>query len=119
MKKDPMLFLLHILDSTILVEKYLKGVGEETFKKSPLLQDSVARRLEIIGEAVVHLTPNFKKKYSAIDWRVIKDMRNLLIHEYFGVNIKIVWNTAKYDMPKLRQEIVKIIESNKQSVMKV
>lgn len=119
MKKDPVIFLLHILESVELVEKYLSGIEEKEFLKSLILQDSVARRLEIIGEAVAHLTPGFRKKYVKVDWKTIKNMRNLLIHEYFGVNLKVVWNTAKYDLPKLRREIEKIVESNKQSILKV
>lgn len=72
-------------------------------------QDSIIRRLEIIGEAVRKLDKEFKKKYSKMEWAEIAGMRDILIHDYFGVDINLVWNTVKKDIPKLEKYIKEII----------
>lgn len=119
MKKDPIFFLSHIFESIEMIESYIKNITEKEFSTAYNLQDSVVRRVEIIGEAVGKLPSSFKQKHKDVPWRTIKDMRNLLIHEYFQVNIKIVWNTAKYDLPKLKSQIGELIEENKQERMKL
>ncbi|MGD8500683.1 MAG: DUF86 domain-containing protein, partial [Phycisphaerales bacterium] len=66
------------------------------------------RELEIIGEAARNLSDGFQSKHFKIPWHKIKAMRNVLIHEYFGVNLKVVWDTCKNDMPVLRTFIEKV-----------
>ena len=63
------------------------------------------REFEIIGEATKNLSQEFKERFNDIEWRDIVDFRNLLIHEYFGVDIDIVWNTIHEDLPKLKSVI--------------
>ncbi len=71
MKKDPKVFIGHILDSIQLIEDYSKHVTEIKFRKNQSLQDAIIRRLEIIGEAVKNLSPSFKTKYPDIPWKQI------------------------------------------------
>ena len=66
--------------------------------------------MEVIGEAVKNLPASFKKKYPKIAWREIAGMRDILIHEYFGVNINVVWSTVKKDIPKFKKEIEELVE---------
>ena len=102
------------MESIALVEKYIEEKTKEEFFRSVLIQDSVVRRLEIIGEAVSNLPIRFKAKYKQVPWRDIKNMRNTLIHEYFGVILEVVWRTDKQDLPKFKKQIGKIIEENEQ-----
>lgn len=110
MKKDPKIFLRHILESIEAIENYTKGESKEKFSKNISLQDALNRRIEIIGEATKNLSPGFKKKYPDIEWREIAGMRNKLIHEYFGVNSDMVWEVVRKDIPKLKKQITELLE---------
>jgi len=101
-------YLRHILEAIESIEEYLKGFNYEAFLKDKKTIDAVVRELEIIGEASNNLSQKFKDEYPAIPFRDIIDMRNVLIHEYFGVNAKIVWDTVQIDISSLK-EIIKTI----------
>jgi len=73
------------------IEEYTTDVNEEEFYKNTFVQDAVLRRLEIIGEAVKNIPDDFRAKYPDIPWRQIAGMRDVLIHAYFGVNLRRVW----------------------------
>lgn len=111
--KDNKIFLLHILDAISKIEKYIADLDFDKFKNYDLLQDGVIREIEIIGEATKKLSDEIKQKYSVIPWRDIAGMRDKLIHDYFGVDIRAVWKTAKEDIPKLKEEILKILKTYK------
>lgn len=113
MKKDPAIFLEHILECIELIEKYVLNLSKEEFFKSTQTQDSVTRRLEVIGEATKHLLDEFKEYYQDIPWAKILAMRNMLIHEYFAVNLDVVWKTVKEDIPELKKHVLKILEDYK------
>lgn len=108
MKKNPKTFLEHIIESIEDIEKYTKGQTKEKFSKAKMMQDAVIRKIEIIGEAVKNLPLSFRKKHSKIDWGDIAGMRDILIHEYFGVNINVVWKTVREDIPKLKKQITEL-----------
>jgi len=73
------------------------------------LQDSIIRRLEVIGEAVRQVPEEFKKEHPDIPWRDIGDFRNVLVHEYFGLKIDRVWNVIHKDLPKLKERISQLL----------
>lgn len=110
MKKDPKIFLKHIQESIEKIEKHTKGMSEDKFENDIKTQDAVIRRIEIIGEAVKNLPLEFKKKYSEIEWREIAGMRDKLIHEYFGINLDMVWEVIRKDIPKLKKQILRLLE---------
>ena len=102
-------YLRHILESINMIEEYLTGVSEIDFYSNQQLQDSVVRRLEIIGEASKLVSEELKEKYTQIAWRDATDMRNFLIHAYFGIDYKIIWQTVIKELPLLKREIEKIL----------
>lgn len=108
MKKDPFLYLDHILESIEALEKYSENLSKEDFLNSLLIQDAICRRLEIIGEAASKLDDEFKDKYSDVPWYKIVGMRNLLIHEYFHVDLDQVWSTIEISIPELKKQILEI-----------
>ncbi|MCL5010514.1 MAG: DUF86 domain-containing protein [Patescibacteria group bacterium] len=110
MKKDPLVFLRHILESIVWIEKDTAGFSEQEFRRNVPIQDAVLRRLEIIGEAVRNLPEDFKDKHSSISWQDISDMRNQLIHHYFGVDLHTVWRVVQDDLPPFKRQIEKILK---------
>jgi uncharacterized protein with HEPN domain len=112
--KDAKAYLKHIRDAVAKIEKYTKG-GRGAFFRNTMIQDSVVRNLEIIGEAVRNLPTAVKKQYPEVPWRSITALRNILIHEYFGVDLKIVWRVVTKRLPLLKRQILVILSSEKQS----
>jgi uncharacterized protein with HEPN domain len=108
MKKDPFLYLDHIIESIEALEKYSENLSKDDFLNSLLVQDAICRRLEIIGEAANKLDDEFKEKHPDIPWYKIVGMRNLLIHEYFHVDLDQVWNTTQKSVPELKKQILKM-----------
>jgi len=98
-------YLNHIREAIESIEEYLENVTYHKFTSSKMIIDAVVRELEIVGEASNNLSDEFREKHPEILWRKMKNMRNFLIHEYFGVNTKIVWDTCKEDLPKLKKLI--------------
>jgi len=117
MKKDPLVFLGHILESIGRVEEFTKGVGKEEFLKSVQLQDSVIRRIEIIGEAAKNLPEEFQMEHDEIPWSKMARTRDKLIHGYFGIDLEMAWSIVKNDLPELKAKIRKIIEDSKNRKM--
>lgn len=110
MKKDPLVFIEHILECIELVEKYVTGHTKKAFKTSVQLQDSVVRRIEIIGEAVKNLPIGLKRKYPDIPWKQIAGMRDILVHEYFGIDLDLTWRVATKELPRLKKLVQKVKE---------
>jgi uncharacterized protein with HEPN domain len=110
MKHDNSFYLQSILDSIIRIETYLKNVKETDFQQNGLLQDGVIRQLEIIGEAVKHLSNDVLSRYPLVPWQDIAGARDKLIHDYFGVDIDQIWLMACEDIPLLKIHITKILE---------
>ena len=108
MKRTLTVYIADIAENIAQIEKYTSSVDERSFEKDEQLQDAVMRRLEIIGEAVKHIPQSERKKYPAVPWKAVSGMRDVLIHGYFIVNTKQVWNTIIKDLPILKKEIVKM-----------
>ena len=87
MKKDPLIFLEHILESIKDIEEYVRGTTREEFMNSKKTQDAVIRRIEIIGEAAKNVPEDIKKHHPDIPWKRMSGMRDILIHGYFGVDL--------------------------------
>ncbi|MBI3442562.1 MAG: DUF86 domain-containing protein [Candidatus Sungbacteria bacterium] len=109
MVKDPKLFLKHILGGVGQIEEYVRDISKEKFLASPQIQDAVMRRLAIIGEATKNLPSDLREKYAQIPWNNIAGMRDMLIHEYFGVDMELVWNTIQKDLPVFKAHVENIL----------
>jgi len=101
--KNDAIYLQHILEAIGAIEFYLADIDYETFIGNTMAVDAVVRQLEIIGEASKNLSEKFTADNVESPLREAIEMRNFLIHEYFGVNTKIVWETYKNDLPILKE----------------
>lgn len=109
--KSDINYLEHIYAAIESIEKYLKTVtGYIDFVDNDMLIDALIRKLEIIGEATNNLSDKFKRDNPEISFADIIAMRNFLIHEYFGVNKKVVWESCTKDIPKLKKQIKPFLE---------
>ena len=101
MKRDDRVYIQDIIDSIEIITDYVSGKTETDFEESLMLQDAVYRRFEIIGEAATKVSDTFKEAHPEIEWRLMKLMRNKLIHEYFGISATAVFATIREDLPPL------------------
>ncbi len=113
MSKDPTVLIEHMLDSIRLIRTYIGQLPKEDFLSTTEVQDAVIRRIEIVGEAAKGLPTEFKARYSEIPWRQIAGMRDVLVHEYLGVDLDLLWKTVKEDLPKLEESLSKVIRETK------
>lgn len=97
--------LLDILESARKIGSYTEGVTRDDFLRDTRLQDSVVRRLEIVGEAAGRVSAEFRRKHPDIPWAAIRGMRNRMIHRYDDIDMDIVWETVWRDIPRLIQMI--------------
>jgi len=107
--KENKTYLLHIIEAIEKVNEYTKSETYESFLKNDLVFDAVMRKLEVIGEASCNVSEDFQEQNSQIPWGKMIGMRNKLIHEYFGVDKKVVWKTCKDDLPELKKLIEAVI----------
>jgi uncharacterized protein with HEPN domain len=108
--RDYKLYLDDILEATKRIEKYTKELTLEKFKKDNLIIDGVVRNLEIIGEAVKNIPTNVKDKHPDIEWKKIAGLRDILAHEYFGIDVDILWDIVDNKLPELKKEIACLLK---------
>jgi uncharacterized protein with HEPN domain len=110
-RRDYRDYLQDILDSVDDIESFIRGMGFEEFKRDRKTVNAVVRSVEVIGEASKRIPRSLKAKYKGVPWREMAGMRDKLIHEYFGVDVEILWKTAKDDIPPLKQAIQNVMKS--------
>lgn len=109
MKKDPKIFLAHIIESVELIEEYSREITQAHFLKDRVLQDAIIRRLEVIGEAVKSLPNSVRIQSPEIPWKQMAGMRDMLIHEYFDVDLILTWRVVRQELPKVKLKILELL----------
>lgn len=116
MKKDPVIYLNHILECIGKIQNYTLGNDRDEFLSKSIIQDAVIRNLEIIGEATKSLNQEFRLKYPNIEWKKIAGMRDKLIHDYIGVDLWAVWGVVEEIIPNLNTQIQEIIKKETENI---
>lgn len=110
MKSDAV-YLQHILDATTKIEEY-SSVGHDRFLAESHWHDAIIRQLEIVGEATKQLSPDLRERHPDLPWRRIAGLRDVLIHQYMGVDLEAVWGIVVDHVPALRQRVEQILASD-------
>lgn len=111
MSRSDLIYLQDILESVDIILTYIKEKTEFEFINDLMLQDAVIRRFEVIGEAASKISESTRKKYPEIQWRLMKEMRNKLIHEYFGISPLTIYSTIRFDLPVLKEQLENLLHS--------
>jgi len=110
MSRSDSVYLQDILDAVEIILTYIENKTEFEFVNDQMLQDAVIRRFEIIGEASTKISEDIKDKNPQVQWRLMKGMRNKLIHEYFGVSAITIYSTIKLDLPVLKEQLENLVK---------
>lgn len=107
--RDYRLYIEDILESINKIQNYTKDMSFRKFSKEEKTIDAVVRNFEIIGEATRQLKEEIKKKYSDIEWNSMIAFRNVIIHEYFGIDMEIIWDIIQNNLTPLKQKIQNLL----------
>jgi uncharacterized protein with HEPN domain len=109
--RDLKLLLEDMLDSALKIKRYTTGLNFDSFCEDDKTIDAVVRNFEIIGEAANRISPDFRLKYSDVEWNRIRGFRNRIVHDYFGIDYEIVWTIIENDLEKLIEQLESVIEN--------
>ena len=109
--RDERLFLENILESIRAIESYIVDLSFDDFVADRKTFSATIREFEIIGEAVANISEETKGRFPDILWKQMKAFRNKLIHEYFGVDARIVWDAARNELPEVKRRVIELLSS--------
>ena len=95
-----------IIEAIDKIERYTHGIDFASWQNDEKTVDAVIRNLEVIGEASSHLPPEIQEQFKDVPWGMMKGIRNILAHEYFGIDLEIVWKTVTEDLPVLKKQLL-------------
>jgi uncharacterized protein with HEPN domain len=103
--KDNRLYLIHISECIERIESYVVGRDKQQFLDSTLIQDAIIRNLQVLAESTQRLSDDAKESQSGVDWFKIAGFRNVLVHDYLGIEIEHIWNILDKELPVLKEAI--------------
>ena len=110
-KRDYILFLEDILDALEKIENYTKNLSFTEFADNGMAVDAVIRNFEVIGEATKNVPEEIKEKYLEVEWKEAAGFRDVLIHDYFGIDLEAIWDTINKNLISFKEHILKVLKS--------
>jgi uncharacterized protein with HEPN domain len=111
MPRDSRVYLEDVLEAIARIQRYTRGLSREVFAADQRTLDAVVRNLEVIGEAVKQLPADVRSREPAVEWQKIAGLRDILIHQYFGVDVEILWDVVETKLPGLEGAVRSILGS--------
>jgi uncharacterized protein with HEPN domain len=100
--KDDKLYLIHIAECIAKIESYIEGIDLSTFMTQAIVQDAVLRNLQVLAESTQRLSDDFKLQHHEVEWYKIAGLRNILVHDYLGIDLETVWAVVEKKLPELK-----------------
>ncbi|MHB8482961.1 MAG: HepT-like ribonuclease domain-containing protein [Nitrospiria bacterium] len=113
-RRDHILFLEDILEAIRKIEEYTKGISFKKFCENNMAIDAVIRNFEVIGEATKNIPKKIVEKYPDVEWKEAVGFRNILIHDYFGIDLEAVWETIRNNIPPYKKHVTEVLKSEQQ-----
>jgi uncharacterized protein with HEPN domain len=107
--KDDLVYIRHIMDAIVKIERYVSA-GRDQYLAESMRHDAVMRELEIVGEATKQLSTGFRESHSHVPWRDIAGLRDVICHDYMGIELDVVWEITQKNLPTLKQQIQSILD---------
>ena len=104
-KRDPTLLIQDMLTAIGRIERYIQGKDHAAFIQDEMVIDAVVRNLEVLGEAARQLPEEFTTKHPEVPWRLVSGLRNRIVHDYFGLDIEIIWQIISRDLQPLKFQL--------------
>ena len=108
-RSDDLALMGDVLDAIRRIESYTRGVYKETFLENLMMQDAVMHQIEIIGEASNGVSDEFQEEHPELPWMQMRAIRNKIVHDYRGVNLQVIWDTVRNDLPALKSQVQKLL----------
>ena len=110
--RDYKLYLEDIKQAIVSIETYSRGLNFDKLKKDKMIIDAIIRNMEIIGEASKNIPSDIKKDNPEVEWKKIAGLRDILAHEYFAVDLKVLWDIISNKLPAFKKEISNLLKKN-------
>lgn len=110
MPRDYKVYLQDVVEAAGKVRSYTAGISFKAFSEDTKTVDAVVRNLEVIGEAIKQVPDDVRSKHADVEWKKIAGLRDILVHQYFGIDVEIIWDIVQNKLPALEAQIRKVIE---------